>query len=186
MPDARRDQLKAIFVAVFEQTLEERIDRYLEVNHQWITGNHHFASASSEAIDLYRDGYFTSCIMVTQAVSEGIIKFVADRNGIKQTHKEEKLAFAVRMLEAGIVSKDLVEAFGRIQRSFRNDFHHMNPPVAEVDVGALAKRNILDLATIEREIFECRRGTGGTVMPSRLLYWDINEDGSVPAYLRLA
>jgi len=186
MPNARRDQLKAIFLAVFEQTLEERVDRYLEVSHQWITGNHHFANASSEAIDLYRDGYFTSCIMVTQAVSEGIVKFVADRNGVIPMEREKKLDLAVRMQCAGIVANGLVEAFGRIQRSFRNDFHHMNPPIAEVDLSALAKRNIMDLATIECEIFECHCGPGGTVVPSRMLYWDINEDGSVPANLRLA
>ncbi len=39
-----------------QQTLDERVDRYIEINHQGIIGNHYFAAASSECIMLYRDG----------------------------------------------------------------------------------------------------------------------------------
>jgi hypothetical protein len=42
------------------------------VAHQGIVPNHHFAAASSECIDLYRDGYALSAVMVSQAVAEGI------------------------------------------------------------------------------------------------------------------
>jgi uncharacterized protein YutE (UPF0331/DUF86 family) len=166
-----------------ERTIEQRIDRYLAVNHQWVTGNHHFAHASAECLDLYRDGYYLSCIMVTQAVSEGITRFVADRNGVTQQQGEKKQDVVRRMAQSGIVTNAFCTAFEQIQRSFRNDLHHMNPPVATIDLEAVAKRNITDLASIEREIFECST-PDGRLAPKHPQYWDIAPDGSVPVYLR--
>jgi len=185
MSDSKRDTLKETLRSLLEQTLDERVDRYLSVSHQWITGDHHFAHASSEAVALYRDGYYTSCIMVTQAVSEAIIRFVAERNCLKQTQAETKQALARRAQQAGIISRPLLDAFVRIQCSFRNDFHHMNPPVARINLESLAKRNVTDLAVIEREIFECGFGSKGTIVPRNPLYWDVSEDGWGRAYLRL-
>ena len=37
-----------------------------------VTPMHHFAKASSECNDLYRDGHLISAVMVSQAVAEGI------------------------------------------------------------------------------------------------------------------
>jgi hypothetical protein len=186
MSDLRRELLRQTLRSTFEQTLDERIDRYLSVNHQWLTGEHHFADASSEAIYLYRDGYYTSCIMVTQSVAEAIVRFIAERNGVPQQQGDTKQSLAHRMQLSNIVSQDLLDAFVRIQCSFRNDFHHMNPTVATVDLAPVAERNITDLATIEREIFECNCGPDGTVIPKNPLYWDISDDGTVPGYVRLA
>src|SRR5687767_15915510 len=72
----RREDLQRGMREVFDQTLKERVERYLEVAHQGIIPNHHFAAASSECIDLYRDGYSLSAVMVSQAVTEGIWRFV--------------------------------------------------------------------------------------------------------------
>ena len=47
----------------------------LKIDRQRIIGDHHFARASTECIDLYRDGHFISTVMTTQAVNEGILKF---------------------------------------------------------------------------------------------------------------
>jgi len=185
MSDEQRELLKKTLESLFHQTLDVRIDRFLSVNHQWITGGHHFARASSETLYLYRDGYYTSCIMVTQSVAEGIIKFVAERNEISQQQGESKQDLAQRMLQSNIISQELVDAFVRIQGSYRNDFHHMNPTVADVDLACVAERNTNDLSVIEREIFACNFGPNGTVVPKNPLYWDIGNDGSVPAYVRL-
>jgi hypothetical protein len=185
MDGERREWLKRSLRSQLDESLDERVDRYLSVNHQWITGGHHFAHGSSECLDLYRDGYFLSCIMVTQAVSEGIANFVADRNGVIAQEGETKQDKVRRMKEKGIVTEAFSTAFGQIQRSFRNDLHHMNPPVATIDLPSLAKRNISDVATIEREIFECSIGAGGRLVPKNLAYWDIAADGTVPVYLRL-
>lgn len=181
--DERRQALRQLLYSELEQTIEQRINRYFEVNHQWVTGNHHFAEASTECLNLYRDGYYLSCIMVTQAVSEGIAKFVANRNGVAQQENEKKQDLVRRMAQNGIVTNAFCTAFEQIQRSFRNDLHHMNPSVATIDLEAIAKRNIIDLAGIEREIFECST-PDGRLAPKHPQYWDIGPDGTVPVYLR--
>ena len=75
--------LKSEMRAALEQTIEIRVERYLEVEHQGVIPNHHFAAASSECINLYRDGYLLSAVMVSQSVTEGIWKFVLERNQIQ-------------------------------------------------------------------------------------------------------
>jgi hypothetical protein len=147
----RREDLNKGMRQVLEQTIEERVERYLEVAHQGIIPNHHFAAASSECIDLYRDGYSLSAVMVSQAVTEGIWRLVLERNQVQADRDRSTLA--TTLVERRILSAECAEAFGRIWRSFRNDVHHMNPSVTGVPFGELARRNLLDLATIEREIF---------------------------------
>ena len=61
--------LKSEMRADLEQTIEIRVERYLEVEHQGVIPNHHFAAASSECINLYRDGYLLSAVMVSQSAS---------------------------------------------------------------------------------------------------------------------
>jgi hypothetical protein len=97
MIDQQRGVLRRSIWSEVERTIEERIDRYLSVNHQWLIGNHHFAHASHECLLLYRDGYFTSCIMVAQAVSDGILEFIRDRDSVQQAEEESKQALAKRM-----------------------------------------------------------------------------------------
>lgn len=185
MDSDERDQIERLIRAEFEQSLNERIDRYLSIGHQPIVANHHFADASTECVNLFRDGYFTACITLTQSVAEGIVKFVRERNGVPQVEHESKQAVVERMRDLGILSQCFVDAVSRIRRSFRDDFHHMNPKVAGIELEPLARRNIADLAAIEREIFECRVADGRLV-PERPLYWDVDAGGDVPVYLRWA
>jgi hypothetical protein len=177
----RREDLKKGMRQVFDQTLDERVDRYLEVEHQGIIPNHHFAAASSECIDLYRDGYSLSAVMVSQAVAEGIWRFVLERNQIQADRDRAVLAAA--LVEGKILSGQCAEAFGRIWRSFRNDVHHMNPSVTCVPFRELARRNLLDLAAIEREIFAVSFGDGKLV-PIQPRYWDLQAGGTTPVFLR--
>ena len=148
-------------------------------NHQPIIGNHHFAHASSEALDLYRDHYFLSCVMVTHSVAEGILKFVAERNNVAARARESRQALAERLRDDGFISPTFCGAFVQIWSSYRNDYHHMNPSVSAVDHAELAERNIENLATMEREIFECGCSEGKLV-PRHEIYWDLQSDGSVP------
>ena len=164
-----------------QQTLDERVDRYIEINHQGIIGNHHFAAASSECIMLYRDGYFISAVMVSQAVNEGILKFVAERN---DEPREEHDTMVEHLKAKGIVSTACAAASTRIWRSFRNDVHHMNPTIAEVPFAKLAKLNLQNLALIEKEILGVEFDNGRLV-PKQPKYWDIQKDGTVPVFLRL-
>lgn len=166
---------------VLEQTIEERVERYLEVAHQGIIPNHHFAAASSECIDLYRDGYSLSAVMVSQAVTEGIWRLVLERNQVKGDRDHPTLAMT--LVERGILSAECAEAFGRIWRGFRNDVHHMNSSVIGVPFRELARRNLIDLATIEREIFAVNFDNGNLV-PIQPRYWDLQAGGTTSVFLR--
>ena len=179
----RRFELIDQFSQVDEQTREPRVDRFLEIDKQGIIGNHHFARASAECIDLYRDGHFIATVMVTQAVNEGIIKFVADRNQIDYENMTRG-DLLVTLVSKGILSQGCSDASKQIMDSFRNDVHHMNPPVVSIDFPKLAKKNIQNLAIVEREIWETNINDG-KLAPIQPKYWDINPDGTMPIYLRL-
>ena len=177
----KRTQLCDDLLAACEQSLDERVDRYLEINHQGIVGGHHFAATSSECIMLYRDGYFISAVMVSQAVNEGIFKFVAERNGIPREMHERMVE---NLKTKGVISAECATASTAIWRSFRNDVHHMNPTIAKVPFPQLARQNLKNLALIEKEIFGAQFENGGLI-PKQPRYWDIQNDGRVPVFLRL-
>ena len=182
----RRSMLIDQFSQVDEQTREARVDRLLEIDKQGIIGNHHFAPASSECINLYSDGHFIATVMVTQSVNEGIIKFVADRNQINRQNIKCDALLPI-LVSKGILSQGCSNASEKIMRSFRNDVHHMNPPVGTIDFqtwAKLAKKNIQNLAIVEREIWDTNFDDGKLV-PIQPKYWDINPDGTVPIFLRL-
>lgn len=179
--DFRREDLKRGMRQVFDQTLDERVERYLEVAHQGIVPNHHFVAASSECIDLYRDGYALSAVMVSQAVAEGIWRFVLERNQVQADRDRPTLS--ATLVERKILSAECADAFSRIWRSFRNDVHQMNPNVSRVPFRELARRNLLDLATIEREIFAVTFDNGRLV-PNQRRYWDLQASGTTSVFLR--
>ena len=180
MQAIKRRRLQDDLRSSLEQSIDQRVDRYLEINHQWIIGNHYFAAASAECIELYRDGYFISTVMVSQAVNEGIFRFVAERNSIDRESHEQ---FIKELMNGNIISEDCAKASKRIWGSFRNDVHHMNPKVATIPFETLAKRNLQDLSVIEKEIFGVDVNNG-KLIPHQPKYWDIQKDGTVPAFLR--
>jgi hypothetical protein len=171
-------------------TIDQRVERYMEIDHQGIVGGHHFADASSECINLYRDGYFISAVMVSQAVNEGIMRFIAERNGIDLHPNNDKgktkdiSTLIDEFEEKNIISHNCAEASRGIYKSFRNDVHHMNPNVADIPFQQLAKRNLQDLATVEKELFGVDI-KDGKFAPHQPKYWDIGKDGTAPVFLRL-
>jgi hypothetical protein len=178
---SRRAELKRGLREDLERSIEGRVERYLEVVHQGIIPNHHFAAASSECIDLYRDGYFLSAVMVSQAVTEGIWRFVLER---KKTPADiDRPALAALLVERKDLTADCALAFGRIWRSFRNDVHQMNPSVEVVPFRELARRNLMDVAVIEREIFAVTFDSG-KIVPVQPCYWDVQSDGTTSVFLR--
>jgi hypothetical protein len=205
----KQREIKDDLRSLLEQSIDQRVNRYLEINHHWIIGNHHFAAASAECIELYRDGYFIGAVMMSQAVNEGIIKFIVEKNDIdkyrKKTLKKIMIFFAKifninrhkdiatksiselidELVEKNIISKRCANASKQIWGSFRNDVHHMNPKVAAIPFDVLAKRNLQSLAIIEKEIF----GTdikNGMLIPHQPKYWDLQDDGTVQAFLRIS
>jgi hypothetical protein len=181
--DFRRQETRRGLVAEFEQTLDNRVNRYLEVQHAGIVANHHFAAASSECIDLYRDGHFLSAVMVSQAVTEGIWRFVLERNNEPTNGRQLNVLIAL-LVERKTLTQDCADALARIWDSFRNDVHHMKPEVAAVPFVELAKRNLFDLGVIERELFAWTVTEPGKITPTQPKYWDLQPDGTAPVFLR--
>jgi hypothetical protein len=181
MKEIRKAQLRDDLRQIYEQTLNERVDRYMEIDHQGIIGNHYFAEASSECIDLYRDGHFIATVMSSQAVNEGILKFLAERNGINTTEHSELMG---KLKCQNIISMACANASERIWGSFRNDVHHMNPKVASIPFQHLAKSNLQALAIVEGEVFGVDF-KDGKLIPKKPKYWDVQKDGTVPVFLRL-
>ena len=184
----RRIQLKESLESEFKSTVEQRINRYLEIDHQKIIGGHYFSEASSECIYLYRDGYFIGTVMMSHAINEGIIKFIAERNSISRkkengdTKTIEELVNEFK--EKKIISNECAEASIKIWNSFRADIHHMNPTVMEIPFKGLALQNMKILAIIEKEIFGFDINNGALI-PHQLKYWDINKNNTTTSFLRL-
>jgi hypothetical protein len=177
-PEEWREHVKRSLASEMERTLDERVERYLSIDRQQLVPSHHFTPAITECFKLYRDGNFLSCTMVSQAIVEALVRFVAERNGFLPADKEQKPELAARLNEAGVVTAVFVEAVTRIHRSFRNDFHHMNPQIARIDIVSLATRNAKDLAAVQNEIFGFSL-QDGLLIPTQKKYWDIKPDGTV-------
>lgn len=82
-----------------------------------------------------------------------------------------------------IVSTSCAYTMRRILRSFRNNFHHLNPSISKAPVQAIAKRNIEDIASIETEIFE-HSYLDGKISPKQEKYWDVTPQGTILVNLR--
>ncbi len=184
----RRMRLKESLESECKSTVEQKINRYLEVEHQKIIGGHHFSKASSECIYLYRDGYFIGTVMMSHAINEGIIKLIAERNSIskqKENRDTKTIEELINVLKGKkIISNDCAEASIKIWKSYRAAIHHMNPEVMEVLFKELALKNIKNLAVIEKEIFGFDINNGA-IVPHQPKYWNINKNGMIEAFLRL-
>jgi len=184
----KRIAVKENIESRYQSSIEEMIDRYIEIEHQGIIGGHYFAPASSECISLYRDGYFIGAVMMSHAINEGIMKFVVERNGIER-NQTDGTARTVESLVSELIEKIIIsgacgDASMRIWKSYRNDIHHMNPTVAKIDFKELAQQNLKHLATIEKELFDYKNDNG-VIVPTHPKYWDIKGDGPTQVFLRL-
>ena len=184
----KRNQVRENIESECKGLIEEKISRYLEIEHQGIIGGHYFANASSECILLYRDGYFIGAVMMSHSINEAIIKFVAERNKISRNREDggtktiEELIRELRNKD--IISEDCAAASTKIWESFRADIHHMNPTVAKIPFQKLAQQNLKHLSTIEKEIFG-HDINNGAIAPHQPKYWDVNSEGKMAVFLRL-
>ncbi|MGZ3160042.1 MAG: hypothetical protein ACXU7H_13225 [Burkholderiaceae bacterium] len=164
----------------FELDLPVRIKRTEEMSYLRIIGAHYFAAASSQCLELYRDGYMLGCIMCSQALLEAILKFVAQRNGMEYKKEVEEL---IKDLEARNVLEGDALSGAKTAWHHRNDFHHLNPAVSVIDLEAKAKECVEAVSALEQKIF----GTSiinGTLAPHNPIYWDVQSDNTVPVFLR--
>ena len=176
-----REAIKAKLQSQFNSRLEDSVDRALEIRHQNIIPNHHFSMVASECVRLYQDGNLTALVMATQALNEGLIRFIEERNGIAD--QKERKESVENLVKQGIISQKAGDASKRILKSFRNDFHHMNPSVSKVPIKDIAKRNLEDICIIEKELFDCSI-VDRKLRLKQCKYWDISKEGVIEVLLR--
>jgi len=126
--------------------------------------------------------------MMSHAINEGIIKFIAERNPINRQKENGDTKTIEELInefkEKKIISNECAESSLKIWKSFRADIHHMNPTIMEIPFKELALQNMKDLAVIEKEIFGFDINNGA-IVPHQPKYWNINKNGMIEAFLRL-
>lgn len=181
----RRRELEDTLKGEYLGTLNERIERYLELDFTKITPNEHFASISAECIRLYRDGYFFACIALCQAVAEAIVRLICERNERGSPHfvKFETNIRKLKKLKNGIPA-DWIETFERIWEN-RNDFHHLNPevPTQKEKLREIAKDKIVALVEVESKVFAFDV-IQGAISPKHPQYWPKLQNGLLNVFLR--
>ena len=128
-----RRRLIAELLNSSQASADERIDRYLRAQHHGIVADTPFARASSECIELFRDGHFYGAISLCQAVGEALVRHMCQSNGCRASKSFEQ---NVAMLQRRHINGDIALELGLLWKQ-RNDYHHLNPTVAT------------DLATLE-------------------------------------
>jgi hypothetical protein len=165
----RRRQVEDSMKQEFEQTLSDRVTRYLQVKPHEIVPYTHFSVASAECSLLFRDGHFYGCIALTQAVAEALVRFLCQSNSWKPDNDFER---NVNNLHGrNFISDKLKESLLKIWER-RNDYHHLNPNV-KTDHQALeelAREKAGLLAEIESEVFHFTV-TNGKIIPKYPKYW---------------
>lgn len=164
----------------FENGLQARVRRTEELKYQRIIGAHYFAAAATQSLELYRDGYMLGCIMCSQALLEAILKFVAKRNRMECKKEVEELI-------ADFETKKTLNAqalnAAKLAWRHRNDFHHLNPAVSDIDLEGKAKECVEAICALEEEIFGASF-VNGALNPHNPIYWDVQQDNTVPVFLR--
>lgn len=175
-------QTKDTLKQMFELTLDERIERRLEVKPHGIIPNSHFAAVSAECYSLYQDGHYYGTISLSQAVAEPLIKFLCNKNGWKSNKDYEKNLQQLKT--RGMITDELVSLFTNIWKN-RDDYHHLNPQIEQdrQKLATLAKEKLKDLRDIEKELFAYTTNNGKLV-PKYRKYWD-QTGNTIPVFLRL-
>ena len=164
----------------FESDLESRVRRTQTLNYQRVIGGHYFAAASSQCLELYRDGYMLGCIMCSQALLETVLKFIAQRN--RMVYKKEVEELIADLETKKILNEKALNA-AKLAWRHRNDFHHLNPGVSAIHLETKAKACVDAMCALEDEIFGASF-VDGALSPKNAIYWDIQTDGTVPIFLR--
>ncbi len=185
--DAQKTMLRVItqdgIKQEFEQSLSSRVERYLKVKPHGIIPLTKFAPVSTECALLFRDGHFYGAIALSQAVGEAIARFLCQKNGWKPNKSFEDNIGKLETRQ--FISKTMKEKFLSLWEK-RDDYHHLNPTI-ETDcqkLEVLAYEKVSILKEIESGIFRFSI-VGGNLVPENSKYWDVQQNGTVPVFLRL-
>ncbi len=167
----------------FEQTLPERVERYLQVKPHGIIPNAPFSVPSSECSLLFRDGHFFACIALVQAVAEAIVRYMCDidfKNHDKVFEKNVEKLHTRKFIDNKL-RESLLKIWDR-----RDDYHHLNSNVKSdrQTLENLAKEKACLLVEVESQIFEFRVANDGSMIHKYPKYWKISG-GQAEVFLRL-
>ena len=146
-PAMQRQLLEDSMRQEFDQTLPDRITRYLQVKPHEVIPYQHFSPASAECSLLFRDGHFYACIALIQAVAEALVRFLCPAHSWKPGKAFEKNV--ERLAVRGFISADLKEALMRIWEA-RDTYHHLNPDI-ELDRQKLEQLVLEKAGLLERK-----------------------------------
>lgn len=174
-------QIKDALKQMFSLTLDQRVNRYIELKPHEIIPNSHFAAVSAEAHELYRDGHFYGTISLTQSVAEALVKFLCQKNGCKQNQNFKENVKQLKTRDK--ISLELATLFTKIWKG-RNNYHHLNPGIEQdrQKLELLAKEKLTCLKSIEEELFAYRISEGKHI-PKYPMYWD-QKNGTTKVFLR--
>lgn len=167
----------------FEQTLSERVERYLQVKPHEIIPDAPFVVPSAECSLLFRDGHYYACIALVQAVVEAIVRYICDIDFGKHDKVFEKNV--EKLYTRKFIDDKLQKALLKIWKK-RDDCHHLNSNVkSDRDtLEKLAKEKACLLVEIESEIFKFSFGGDGSIIPKYPKYWKIRGN-QAEVFLRL-
>jgi len=166
----------------FEQTIAERVKRYLQVKPHGIIPKAPFAVPSSECSLLFRDGHFYACIALVQAVAEAIVRYMCDidfKNHDKVFEKNVEKLHTRKFIDDKL-RESLLKIWNR-----RDDYHHLNSNVKSdrQTLENLAREKTRLLVEVESRIFEFSVADG-ILIPKYPKYWNINGN-QIEVFLRL-
>lgn len=161
-----------------------RADRAARTQVHGIIPGEFFAAASSECRDVFIDGHYYACISLSQAVAEGLTRFLGDFHKVGAKKDPRKRVQQLHSKRA--ISRAAVDAFGRIWGNDRNTLHHLNPDIP-TDHQLLERRAedcVAALFEIESELFAFDVVDGG-IAPKTPEYWPKTDAQHMGVFLRL-
>jgi len=178
----KKHQLQEILTQDFLASIYDRISRYLEVDFIPVVPNAHFAPITIECIQLYRDGYFFACIALCQAVAEALLRFMCERNDIKNKGFEKNIRNLSKLKDK--IPPHWIKMLKRVWKN-RNDYHHLNPdvPTQKENLKEIAKDKIVTVLDVESKVFAFE-WVDGRIKRTHPEYWIENDSGQLNAYLR--
>lgn len=180
----RRAHLADALRQEFDGTLDARIDRYLRASHHPIVANTSFAAASSECVELFRDGHFYGAISLSQAVGEALVRYMCQSHSFRPAGDFEENVR--RLHQRSFIDESFREVSSRLWEK-RHDYHHLNPSVATElsELEAIALEKIRTLAEMESWVFEYTVHDG-KLDPKHPQYWRSMKPGELQVFLRLS
>jgi len=147
-----KEQIEQSIKQEFEETLADRVARYLQISSSSFAPSAQFSAASFECSLLFRDGYFYACIALSQSIAESLVRSFCHKNGWEAGKNFQ--ANVEKLCVRGIISDKGGKALVKIWEK-RNDYYNLNPNLTpdRRALESLAREKIRFLVEAEKEIY---------------------------------